>query len=108
MSVDDVDDRQAAHAERRACFQNGTAIVRSAVDEGVHHGLELGQPNRPNAVARRNRGNAAHQTLAARRSRIVLAGIPAAIANSGMLPTTIAPAPTIASRPIRAPSVTTT
>ena len=42
------------------------------------------------------------------RSRITFAGIPVAIANSGISPTTTAPAPMIASRPTVEPSVTTT
>ena len=43
-----------------------------------------------------------------RRSRRTLAGTPAATENGGISPRTTAPAPTMASRPMTAPSVTTT
>ena len=113
LAAGEIDDRQAAHAEadagqRARCplrrGRDGAASAPCARDR-------LGEPADRDRARRCRRcrtwsygspglGTSGSPAVA-RRSRVTFAGMPVAMANSGMSPTTTAPAPMIASRPMR-------
>src|SRR5688572_1239278 len=103
-----INDGEAAHAEADAGKRDAPFFVRTAMVQHAHHALEILRRDRTTQVLLDDPNDSAHYFPGSRRSRVTFAGIPVAIENSGISPTTTAPAPMIASRPIVDPSVTTT
>ena len=110
----EIDDGEAAHAEADAGQRDAALFVRAAMVQHPHHAREIVGADRPIEIPLDDADDAAHLIArfrlgsGSRRSRVTFAGIPVAIENSGISPTTTAPAPMMASRPMVDPSVTTT
>ena len=112
LPAGEVHDRQPAHRQRDARQLDAALFVRAAVVQRADHVLHFGRGNGPPELRFDDADDAAHvQSAADRRAGdrlMTRAGTPAATWKSGTLSLTIAPAPMMASRPIRTPSVTTT
>ena len=118
LAAGDVHERQAPEAESAATTREHAFVLGAAMHERARHAAQGGLAHGRAEITMGDGDDSAHtRSLQAaayrlpafsRRSRTTFAGVPTAMANSGISPTTTAPAPTIASRPTREPSVTTT